>query len=209
MEKTKFENEKYNQTLFWELFEIENGIDKFPQWKKDLFWDDARRLRERCAISNSPEYAIKNCLPFDKQSFLEKWWDKLDESNKKEYLIHVWLNKGSSMIFGYDWWIPFFSEVGFITNDENLVLNDDKIVLYRGSLPWLKEGMSWTTNKEFAELFASQFPESNLYTIEVNKNELLGVFYGSAGTTDDVENVAYGYEYVLNSRKIEGKTSQL
>lgn len=194
------EQEEHNKKLFWKIFEWQYGIDKLPEWKRNLFWDQAAELRQRCWYSDSPETSITECLPFDKQAMLNKWWPSLSIEDKKKYLIHVWLNKGTALMFGYGWWVPYFEETGFLTNYEIDV--PEKIRLYRGSLPWLRDGMSWTPDKEFATLFADQYEESSLYMIDAEKVDILGVFEGTAGIVGDDSSVRIGIEYVLNSAKI-------
>lgn len=196
---------------FRNSFEIWQGLSDIEDWKKDNFWRSVADFRNYYMKKSMPS-AIINALPFDKQALLYKFWPYMLQDSKIYYLAHAWMNKGPSDLFGYDWWIPYFSEVGFLTNiDRDFPEEQQEIVLYRGAKPEWKAGMSWTEDKTFAELFASQSQEYKIYRISVRFKEVLGVFEGTAGTLDDADEgtLSVGIEYVLNPQKLGSRILEL
>lgn len=168
---------------------------------EEAFLSRINRQREMGVKFDNPYIAVHEAAPIDKQYFLGEWWDKLPQNSKRGYLIHVWLNKaGPSFMYGYDWWFPYFEEIGFITNYA-IDKPTKEIELYRGALPNFKRGMSWTPDKKFAELFVSQHKESKVYKATIKPESILGIFYGIAGSYDGKEREA-GLEYVVNYKEI-------
>lgn len=201
-----------NLRIYWEVFENSTGINRLSKREQDYFWREASLTRIKCQQSNNAEYAITKALPFDKQAMLKRWWEYLSYDEKESLLTHVWLNKGPGILYGYDWWLPYFEDTGFITNSDIDYLDDkESITLYRGALPFLKCGMSWTPDREFAELFVDQYEESRLYSVKVEFSEVLGVFEGIAGTIDDYENgiVYHKIEYVLDAATLDGRVKEI
>lgn len=173
--------------------------------EENKFWDGIHLQRQMCLDSKDPLYAIYEAPPFDKQYFLAEWWDKLDIDDKKRYLTHVWLNKGPSFLLGYDWWFPYFKDVGFLTNC-NADRPTKEVVLYRGAFPFIKYGLSWTDDIELAKLFGSQHDESRVYKAVVKPESILGVIRGVAGYAEEGKASSEKYtgdEYVVNYHEIE------
>lgn len=200
-------NEEYNIKVFWDIFRRQYGIDKLSKYQEELFWDEARKQREWCWYSNSPEYAITEAFPYDKPAMLEKWWEHLNLEDKQKYLMSAWLGKGSAILVGYNWWEDKFKEVGYVTNTEIKQEDLEPITLYRGSLPNLSVGMSWTTKTEFATLFKDQYEESKIYTIDAIPGDVLGIMESVAG---EVGGESFrGIEYILDTTKLDGRINEL
>lgn len=191
--------------MFWYRHRLIMGFDT-EKWslEETFYWNKVKRLREQCSASEDPEYAIFNAPYFDKQALLGKWWEHLTLEEKKEYLIHVWFNKADGTLYGFDWWLPFFEETGFITNTD-ACMPDEPITLYRGIEPFFKYGMSWTPEIDFARRFVDSvllMGEKKLYKAVVSPDNILAILKGNlvnyAGELD-----AVGVEYVVNHRTLE------
>ena len=188
-------NEEHNLKVFWNTVRTQYGVDKLSSYQERLFWEEARKQREFCWYSNDPEYSITEAFSYDKPAMLEKWWEHLSFEDKQKYLTHAWIGKGSALLFGYYWWIDKFKEVGFLTNTKLLESELEPVTLYRGSIPDLKQGMSWTDNIEFAKLFKDQYEGSKIYQIEAVPGDILGIIEGVAFYIDGDK--IKGFEYVL------------
>ncbi|ASV67219.1 hypothetical protein [Cytobacillus kochii] len=192
--------------IFWEIYRRNLGFnpDEPMGFQERSYWKRVRTQMKKCMESNDPEYALYNSPDFNKQYFLSKWWDKLDRFDKEKYLIHVWLNKGVSLLHGYDWWLPYFKDIGFISNCNSPKPNED-ILLYRGAYPAFSQGLSWTPNREFAKTFAGQGEKMNVYQVVVKPESILGIFSGTAGYIGEPNQIYHGFEYVVDYRTIEPK----
>ncbi|MBN6890035.1 hypothetical protein ACUXCC_005547 [Cytobacillus horneckiae] len=197
--------EKNKIDMFWYKHRKMMGFnpDEPMNIQERLYWKRLNNEREKCLASTDPEYAILRAPYFDKQLFLEKWWDKLNIEEKEKYLLHVWGNKGGGNLYGYDWWLPYFNEVGFLTNiDESLPTKP--VTLYRGVVPFFSNGMSWTSQIDLARHFANSFSimgEKKLYKTEVDPEDILGIVQGDVvNYNGKVEK--NGLEYVINHRKL-------
>lgn len=139
---------KHRDEIFWYKYRLMNGLDpNNPEPIKEAFhWRKIRQKRQRSLESNDPDYAIKNAIFFDKQYLLQKWWETFNKAEKRYYLIYVWCRKGDGNLYGFDWWLPFFEELGFVSN-RNELRPADPMILYRASEPIFSKGMSWTDRK--------------------------------------------------------------
>lgn len=196
---------KENQMLndFWNYYRNLLGFDPNKEMtiEEKVFWEKVNLTRRKCMNTKNPKVAIHEAYSFDKQYFLAEWWSKLSTEEKKECLTHVWLNKGPSWLLGYDWWFPYFEEVGFMTNIE-MARPTEKVELYRGSLPYFKYGMSWTDDIKSAQLFSIQHEGAKIYKAVVSPESILGVFLGYAGTFDGNERIPI-VEFVVKYNEIE------
>lgn len=200
-------NEEYNLKVYWDIFRHTYGLDKLSTYQEELFWDEARKQREWCWYSDSPEYAIMEAFPYDKPAMLEKWWEYLSFDDKQKYLISAWLGKGSAILVGYNWWVDKFKQVGYLTNTEIKYEEIGPITLYRGSLPNLKVGMSWTPKVEFANLFKDQYRESKIYTIQAESSDILGIMEGIVRESDGKNHKII--EYILDTHKLDDRIEEL
>lgn len=199
-------NEEHNLKVFWETFRSQYGIDKLTPYQERLFWDKAREQRDFCWYSDDPEYSITEAYSYDKPAMLEKWWEKISFEDKQKYLTHAWLGKGSALLFGYYWWIDKFKQVGFLTNTDMLENDLRPITLYRGSIPDLKQGMSWTDDIESAKLFKDQYRNSRVYQIETISNDILGVMEGEVRDLEGKSLIIK--EYVLDIWKLDNRITE-
>lgn len=189
--------------MFWETFRSQYGIDKLSSYEEQLFWDAARQQRNDCWYSDNPEYSITEAYLYDKPAMLEKWWELLSFEDKQKYLTHAWLGKGSALLFGYYWSIDKFKQVGFLTNTNTIESDIKPITLYRGSIPDLKQGMSWTDDVDFARLFKDQYTNSKIYQIEAMPTDILGIMKSEAKEID--EEGTPGIEYILDIWKLDNR----
>jgi|SRR5699024_432256 len=199
-----------NMEAFWYKHRIMMGFDpdKPVTFLEMMYWGKIRKIREKCLNSDDPTYAITNAPYFDKQYLLEKWWDDLDDTEKRHFLKVVWQNKGSSVMYGYDWWIPFFKDVGFI-KDEDVNVPTEPVVLYRGAIPDLKLGMPWSSNYDVAEAYAfhslNLFGEKEIYKATINPESILAIFRGDF-VDQDGKPLVKGTEYVINHQMLDENT---
>lgn len=202
---------------FWVKHRVLKGFDpeKPMGLKEKLYWKRIELQRNICKKSNNHFTAITLAAPFDKQYFLEKWWDKIPDYHKAWSLKHVWQTKGISVIYGYDWWLPYFKDTGFITD---IGVGDGKatelyadqptepVTLYRGSRPEFKVGMPWTSNIEVAKTYRDQplilAGERKIYKTEVQPESILAIFGGDFTDLITGESVVSGTEYVINHRHL-------
>lgn len=170
-----------------------------------LHWFKVRQQRKICKKARFPGVAIYLAPPFDKQYFLSKWWARLQPDEKVEFLTHVWLEKGPSNLLGFDWWLPYFEDTGFITNC-GIERPTEEVLLYRGTTPLVKQGMSWTPNLEEARFFANgeciSGMKKNVYKMTVSPDSILAIFAGKAAYLQDQEPVNI-LEYVVNHRELD------
>lgn len=172
-------------------------------FKERLHWKKIEMQRNFCRRTTSAYASISMAPYFDKQYFLAKWWDKLNQEDKKSYLEMVWLQKGDCPIYGYDWWIPYFEEIGFIANN-GFEKPLQPITLYRGSRPSYILGMSWTDQIEAAELFKNYsllggLPPKKIYKTVVQPESVLAIF---SGIDPKLHETLMVREYVLNHQHL-------
>lgn len=195
---------------FWVKHRALKGFDPTEPMgiREKLYWKRIEVQRKICESSNNYFVAITLAPSFDKQYFLKKWWDKLSDSDKEWSLRHVWQTKGISVIYGYDWWLPYFRDTGFITD-----IGADKpiapVTLYRGSRPEFKAGMPWTSNIEVAKTYRDQpliVPgERKVYKTTVHPDSILAIFGGDFYDLVTKETVVSGTEYVINHQDLKAE----
>ena len=193
------------KNIFWNYVKRLHGVNGFLQEK--FFFRDVKRVRKLCEESKDPYYAIERSYFFDKQYFLQKWWDKLEYHEKKELLFYVWGAKVVNVIYGNDWWLPFFKELGFISNC-GAKQPKDEVVLYRASEEEFKSYMSWTADLQTAVSYQKIKPpipsKVNVYKTTVRPSAVLAIVDGTFWVTDgyNVEGVLKGNEYIVNHNKL-------
>ncbi|MRX56727.1 hypothetical protein GJU41_22550 [Bacillus idriensis] len=191
--------------MFWYKHRLIMGFDpENPNTiEESLYWKRVNNQREKCLDSKDPEYAILNAPYFDKQYHLQKWWEDLNDYDKKRFLIHVWFNKADGNLYGFDWWLPYFEEVGFISNIDE-TLPTEPITLYRGIEPLFMKGMSWTPQIEMARHFSesvSLMEDKKLFKTEVDPEYILAILEENAvGYKGEL--ITKGIEYVVNHQKL-------
>ncbi|MEH7328091.1 hypothetical protein CN330_24235 [Priestia megaterium] len=144
--------------------------------------------------ADNPISAIKCASDIDQPYFLKKWWPKMTQEDKKQMIIKVWLNSISCAVFGYDWWLPLFKEIGFITN-YSAVKPVEEVTLYRAVEPnetYIK-GMSWTPNLEMAKFVQSFDKKARIYTTVVQPEFVLAIL-------EDFPRGQHLIEYVVDYR---------
>src|SRR5699024_9411161 len=143
--------------------------------------------------------------PFiDYQPLLEEWWDELDREEKEKYLTKTWFQKMDGFFMGLDWWIPYFQELGYITNCD-MPKPTEPIILYRGSEPFFRLGMSWTDNVDMARVFSeseSLISNKYIYRTIVQPESILAILRGDAVDVDGSTIVNHGLEYVINHQDL-------
>ncbi|MEG0078813.1 MULTISPECIES: hypothetical protein [Enterococcus] len=212
-----FQDEQQMNRYWREIFNQYGVYDYWAEWV-----DSIKGKRESYLETSDYKTAILNSFSFDKQSMLEKHWKNLSIEEKMYYLKHVWLEKKCGIVFGLDWWLPYFEEI------RNFQLNKMEgypITLYRGAENQFKCGMSWTDSKEIAKDFSEQYFDSKLFKVEVTSTDILAIYdiysipYKSVqiitGDTEELpknikdrltnKDTIFAKEYVLNHRSIEKK----
>src|SRR5699024_491113 len=176
--------EQNKDKLFWQKYRMTQGLD--PDGgsiiQEKLHFKKMKKQREKAMNADNPHDAIMKSPIYDRQYLLEKWWDKLSRNEKEKYLIYTWGNKIDGTMYGFDWWTPYFKELGYITNcGEPKPI--EPIVLYRGSEPFFRKGMSWTDDIEMAEGFAESWSfisNKYVYRMVVYPEQILGIVRGNA-----------------------------
>lgn len=179
-------------------YRVLNGFnpDKPMTIKERLHWASVNLQRKLCLATQTAHVAVECAPVLDKQYFLAKWWNQVDIETKKTLLEHTWRNKMDGYFYGLDWWLPYFKEVGFITNCDKRIPTEP-ITLYRGTEPFFRQGMSWTSNINMAETFAntySLFGDKFIYGTVVQPDSILGIFKGNSKRG--------GLEYVINHQHL-------
>ncbi|RDW15949.1 hypothetical protein [Oceanobacillus chungangensis] len=199
--------EKHKMKIFWSKFKMINGLkdDGTEILQESLLWRKVARTREACEKSDNPEYALKNAFYFDKQYFLEKWWNTFTRDEKEFYLIYVWGAKGDGNLYGFDWWLPYFNELGFISNKDKM-RPEKPIILYRAAEPYFARGMSWTDDINMALVFQDRNHDllgpRTVYKTTFYPESILAIVEGSIVNLS-YEQLSYGKEYVVNHNDIE------
>lgn len=106
-------------------------------------------------------------------------WSSMNDQEKVLNLANVWQ---AYMVWGnrdYDWWLPYFKEVGYFTNWW-LEKPEDPITLYRGSFPEFKAGMSWTPHVSYAKIhrflkWRMEEDRGVVYKMVVNPDQILAI----------------------------------
>jgi hypothetical protein len=122
---------------FWYGYRAMLGFnpDKPMTFEERMYWRKMGRHRQRALEADNPHTAILQAPVYDKQYFLEIWWNELDRSDKEYYLTFVWANKPHGHIYGLDWWLPFFEDVGYITNTD--LSHPDGTVFHEAGLEYV------------------------------------------------------------------------
>lgn len=190
---------------FWDYVKSLHGVNGWFQER--MFFKDVSKRRRLCEESDDPFYATEECYFFDKQYFLEKWWDKLQFWEKKELLTQVWNSVIINVVYDLDWWLPYFEEVGFISN-VGASRPDDNVVLYRAAEEEFKKYMSWTDDLETAKNIRDIKPpitsEVRIYKTIVKPESVLGIFEGNFLSSDE-GGLEYGFkavEYIVNHNEL-------
>lgn len=177
------------------------------QVKKKLATQGILTLRKLATKLPTPVASVAFAYRDEKAYFLAKWWDRMTIEEKHECLEMTWLNQGSSARLGYDWWIPYFKEIGFLTNcgAEKPI---KEVRLYRGSRPELKCGMPWTTNPIVAKVFAergTQTGTKRVWTTKVSPELVLGIVKGVMDSShmDGMEGLTDVVEYIVDYRGLD------
>lgn len=199
--------EKNKQGLFWRKYRLILGLDPDGRdWlKENRHWNAVEKVRKECLESTDPARIFEIAHFLDLPYFLEKWWDYLYIQEKEKYLIQTWFMKMDASITGLDWWIPYFNELGYITNCEE-PKPIDSLVLYRGAIPHFRKQMSWTTNLDMAKSFAespSEISNKYVYGTIVQPDDILAIFKGDGVDTDGNVIVDQGLEYVVNHQHLK------
>lgn len=174
--------------------------------KEWFFWWKVGKQRKICNKAITPEMAVHIAAPFDKPYFLCEWWDRMNETQKRELLQHVWLSQGSSAWFGYDWWLPKFEEIGFYSNC-GIEKPIEPVILYRGAEPAYHRGMAWTPDVEVAKIFAARdktADEKRIFKMTVPPEFILAIFSGGVDSShcEGKEKITSVIEYVLDYREL-------
>ncbi|WP_145524127.1 hypothetical protein [Virgibacillus sp. SK37] len=107
-------------------------------------------------------------------------------------------------LYGFDWWIPYFEDTGFITNCD-ASKPTKPVVLYRGVEPFFRQGMSWSNNIDMAKTFAdsaSLISNKYVYGTIVQPESILAIFKGNAVNIDGSPIKNHGIEYVVNHQQL-------
>lgn len=189
--------------LFWVRHRVAMGWNpdgtSFIQEK--MYWSKVRRARKLCAESNDPDFIFSTAPYFDMQYHLEEWWAHLSKHEKQKYLLHVWKNKITSYLYGLDWWIPFFEDLGYFS-DFDKEKPDEPVTLYRGIEPMYKKGMSWASDVDLAIEYQNSFhlfdTDKKLYKTIVQPNNILAII-----KIYDADLQGYMDEYIVNYQALD------
>lgn len=194
--------------MFWYKYRLIMGLDPKGNatWLQEKrHFAQVERIRKQYDEIDNPHRIFEIAHFLDLQPLLEKWWDKLDRQEKEKYLTQTWFNKMDGFLLGLDWWIPFFNELGFITNC-NEPKPTEPVTLYRGVEPFFLQGMSWTPKLEMAVSFSESVSllkgGKRVYKTTVNPESVLAVFKGNGVTPDGEKFLEGGLEYVINHREL-------
>lgn len=165
------------------------------------YWNGVKKRRKRCfELDDNPTKAIDLADTFDKQYFLERHWNKLSDNQKVKMLGHTFTKKTTAILYGFDWWIPYFKEVGFFS-DFQMKKPNEPIVMYRGASEETRIGMSWT-DYDIAKVYAEIneiYKDRNVYKVELNPELLLAAFFRSGNSIDEKPHI----EYVVNFQELK------
>lgn len=115
----------------------------------------------------------------DVPPLLAERWPGLSGKEKEQWLAFAWQNSDLYGEYDYSWWLPFFKEVGYITNNRTEKPRE-AVTLYRGALPEFKNGMSWTPKLWIAKFYRFQNNENGklkrrVYQVTVQPDLILGI----------------------------------
>lgn len=200
-----WEENSHDIFLYKERLKAGFNPNKPMTLKEQVYWRQTSQQRKKCLSSQNPEYAILKAPDYDKQYHLKKWWNTFDNDEKESYLFHVWMNKGDGNMYGFDWWLSYFEEVGFMTNaDEERPSHP--VTLYRGSEPLFARAMSWTTSLDMAKTFAYEsiqlMGEKKVYKTVAEPESILAIFQCNIADYRSGKIMTNGLEYVLDHQKI-------
>ena len=117
---------------------------------------------------------------------LRIWWEngKLTLEQLRELLPDVWcLVEFPQNALGMLYWLKLFKTTGFVTDEPGLVKPDEQLTVYRGCTLETRGRLSWTTDLDRAEWFATRlkyFGEagSTVYSADVPPRHVLGLIKG-------------------------------
>lgn len=194
--------------LYWRQIRVGMGFnpDEPMTIREKIIWKEVNEIRKACKEESDPVEAIVKAAPFDKQHFLENRWNELNLEEKENMLSHVWFNKGRvGVLFGYEYWLPFFKEVGFMTNC-NATRPKEPTKLYRGTEAPFKRGISWTTDLEVAKSYVvegSPFGEVKIYQTIVEPESIFGIFFEEIGVGRTSMETFHSIEYIVNYQDLK------
>ena len=117
----------------------------------------------------------------------------------------MWTHTSTSFLYGLDWWLPYFEELGFITNcDANKPT--EFITLYRGVEEPFAVGMSWTNQLWLAKSFIHRNKifrdmDKHLYESVVKPEHILAIIKDINGDGNAIEYIV-NYKGIDNIRKV-------
>lgn len=200
--------EKHKIELFWYKYRGTHDLD--PEGKSTWLQEKRHfakmsRQRKLCQESDDPIYAITKACDIDRQYFLQERWDELDAHDKRKALEYVWLTSGDGVLYGFDWWFPYFEETGFFTNCVHSKPNEP-LMLYRGAEPPFAALMSWTDSYEMAYSFANYtgepIMEKYVFKTVVNPESILAIFRCETGFANNEGETTLDDEYVVDFRDL-------
>lgn len=203
--------EANKDTLFWYKHRVLHGLDpdNTNNFAERSHWKEIKKARRKANEATNAIEAITSAPYFDKQYYLAKWWGKLQKDEKRELLLYTWGNKGDAIIKGYDWWLPYFKDVGFFTNAE-VDRPEEPIKLYRASEPYFVRGMSWTKDYEMAKAFQDTnirlLGDKHIHSTVVEPENILAIVEGNVvviGEDNEYITKHAGLEYVVDHRSIK------
>lgn len=199
--------EKNKIELFWYKYRVFMGLDPEGDstwFQERMHFKQMRKQRKKAFDTDNVNDAFAYAPFIDYQPLLEKWWDELDREEKEKYLTKTWFQKMDGFFMGLDWWIPYFQELGYITNCD-MPKPTEPIILYRGSEPFFRLGMSWTDNVDMARAFSefeSLISNKYIYRTIVQPESILAILRGDAVDVDGSTIVNHGLEYVVNHQDL-------
>lgn len=164
-----------------------------------MHWNKLKKIRKKIDKSNDPDYIFDTAVYLDKEYHLARWWEYLSYEEKKKYLIISWKHGCPVFIYGISWWLPYFQELGYIT-DCGMQRPDKPIKLYRGSEPMFRKGMSWTHDKDVAVLYTNKtviLEEKKAYGAIIEPENILATTFIPDG--DD----GFSVEYIVNTLNVD------
>lgn len=206
--------EKNKEALFWHKHRVLHDLDpiNIDMFLEARHWRYVEECRKKANEALDAFTAVKEAPYFDKQYHMSKWWNKMTNSEKIDIITYVWGNKGDNIVFGHDWWYPYFEETGFI-NTSKLPKPTEPITLYRAAEPYFVRGMSWTDSLDVAEVYTRHnfgfLGERSIFKATIEPESILAIIEGDILSYETGSTLVEGREYVVNHRQLPDRIERL
>lgn len=210
--------EQHKEEVFWYKHRILHDLDpeNINMFEEARHWRKIGQKRKQAKEATDVFTAVTAAPYFDKQHFMSQWWGQLTDAEKEEVIIYVWGNKGDNIMYGHDWWYPYFEELGFVSNTSRQ-LPQEPVTLYRAAEPYFARGMSWTDEIKMARVFQQSnlklLGDKYIYSVTVKPEQILAMVEGNVialGNEEVPSETLYsGVEFVLNHRSLPNELERV